>query len=37
LQERAQALYQAFKEMEGVEIGEPQVCIHALLLMVNNG
>ena len=26
LKERAYALYQAFKKMEGVEIGEPQVC-----------
>ena len=26
LKERATALYEAFKQMEGVEIGEPQVC-----------
>jgi alanine transaminase len=26
LKQRATALYEAFKEMEGVEIGEPQVC-----------
>lgn len=28
LQKRATALYEAFKQMEGVEIGEPQVCPH---------
>jgi alanine transaminase len=27
LKQRATALYEAFKEMEGVEIGEPQVCL----------
>jgi hypothetical protein len=26
LKERATALYEAFKEMEGVQCGEPQVC-----------
>ena len=31
LRKRATALYEAFKEMEGVEIGEPQVNIHLLL------
>ena len=27
LKKRAYALYDAFKEMEGVEVGEPQVCV----------
>lgn len=32
LQKRATALYEAFKEMEGVECGEPQVCLQNSLL-----
>jgi alanine transaminase len=32
LRERAYALYDAFKKMEGVELGEPQVCILCLFL-----
>lgn len=31
LRERATALYKAFKDMEGVEVGEPQVCFAQFL------
>ena len=33
LKERAYALYEAFKEMEGVEVGKPQVSIHHPFLL----
>jgi len=35
LYKRAMALYNAFKKMEGVEIGEPQVCHNTLWCMRN--